>query len=239
MTALGAGTKTWPVGLAACAWLACAACATATSAESGGQKREPTTAAPTGAANPATSASRNETVATAAGTPRPERRGVDAPVVWRSPPNGRPPGAACTTDSEHFYVTEVRASADQVYVDVMYESANSRRGAPAAKATVTSLLLDGCPATAPPVDGWVWRDAMGPTTLSIALADLPDGELDLTLDAFGVERAVPLRKQRGAISRLRLEDRAGYYYVPGDPARGIAPTVGLEDPTCPTKEVQR
>jgi hypothetical protein len=134
-------------------------------------------------------------------------------------------------------VTEVRADQNWLYLDVVHEQALPAATHPAVAATLY-MRLDGCPARPPRVSGSVWQDWEAPSTLTIALADLPDGELDLSLRAFGSEYAVPLRKAGKAVSHLRGEDRAGVVIFAADPLRGIPAAISYLDRECDEEVVQ-
>jgi len=60
--------------------------------------------------------------------------------------------------------------------------------------------------------------------LAVALAGLPDGDLDLTVRARGDAITFPLRKGRGSIRWLATAERRGYRK---DPAALINPATGL------------
>lgn len=223
--------------------LTCAAgCATPTSADTGNAMRGSAAVKPaTAAAVPtAGTASWNQDITpptTTAATATPERKGLDAALVWRpSLDPRRAKHATCSMTYAQLLPGEVRADSNWLYIDVTHKGAGPEATHPGTSPEV-ELLLDQCPARAPRASGSVWRDWATPSTVTIALTELPDGELDLLVRAFGSEFVLPLKKEGQRVSYLRLDQRKGYSYRPGDPARGIPPEVGLEDPACPTAEV--
>jgi hypothetical protein len=179
----------------------------------------------------------SRTIALAA-SPKPERKGLDAPVVWplkRRPPD---PQVGCVDqDGDRLTVVEARADGTSLYLDLVHRSATTPTAYRAVGVTV-DLLLDQCPAPPPRVSGQVWEAWPSPSTVAIPLSDLPDGELDLTVRAFGQERTISLRKTGKDLTDLPLEARKAYSYLPGDPTRNIESTVGLEDPVCAKQEVR-
>lgn len=174
--------------------------------------------------------------ATARNAATPKRAGLDAPVVWHTP-SQRPAGSGSEipylVTLDQLLLIEVRADAGWLHIDVVHEAAT-----PSAEHTVTAptvtLRANGCHAAPPALSGSVWLDSPTPSTLTIPLSSLPDGEIDLTLKAFDVELPVPLKKSGTTITWLQNNQRAGYRMSPGDPARGILPSVTLGPiRTCP------
>jgi hypothetical protein len=53
--------------------------------------------------------------------------------------------------------------------------------------------------------------------------DLPDGDLSLTVRAFGSSNTILLSKQGASLTSLANERRKGYRIVPGDRANGVEP----------------
>lgn len=171
-------------------------------------------------------------------TPRAERKGLDASVVWHlepSMPRAHEPLGCTMPADQNLLVTEVRADQSWLYLDVVHDEALPPASHTGSAASLY-MRLDGCPATPPRVTGTLWRDWETPSTLIISLADLPNGELDLSLRAFGAERVVPLRKAGNTVSHLRDEDRAGVVIF-NDPARGIPPAISLPERDCASEEV--
>lgn len=162
------------------------------------------------------------------GAVRAAHAGAVATVVWRAQPRARAVGEDCTLGAklDRLEVAEVRYDDALLYFDVFYSEARpSATGGE--ESAILYLRVDGCPVTAPQVQGLVSRESDAiPSTLTIALADLPDGELDLSLRAFGSERVVSLRKTGKTVTELRDEDRAGFVRLPANPAWNL-PAVAL------------
>ena len=159
----------------------------------------------------------------------PKRAGLDAPVVWHTPSQRRSGSSSeipYLVTLGQLLLIEVRADANRLYIDVVHEAASPVANHPAAAPTVM-LRANGCRVAPPSVSGSVWLDSPTPSTLTISLSSLPDGEIDLTLKAFDVELPVPLKKSGATMTWLQNNQRAGYRMTLGDPARGILPSVTL------------
>jgi hypothetical protein len=168
----------------------------------------------------------------------PERRGLGARLVWPTQPAEPPiPDTGCIAQaSDRLNITEVRIDTTSLYLDVVHRAATPVT-AYRDEAVTAELLLNMCPAPPPPISGRVWEGWPSPSTVTIALSDLPDGELDLMLRAFGQQRTIPLRKAGARVTYLPIEQRAGYRYQPGDPATGREPSASLDEYHCPGEVV--
>lgn len=188
-------------------------------------------------AEPVVARASAQLASTAPVAPRPERRGVGAAKVW-APPKAPDQGVGCIdADGDRLSITEVRADATSLYLDVVHRAPAPVTGYRAEPATI-ELLLNMCAAPAPRVDGRIWQGWPSPSTLTVALADLPDGELDVMVRAFEQQRTIPLLKTGKALSYLPIEKRAGYRFQPGDPKTGREPSASLDEWHCPGEEVQ-
>jgi hypothetical protein len=163
-------------------------------------------------------------------TPRPVRAGLQAPVIWEPTPAVPVPGGECgmSEEMDQLSFTQIRADQEWVYLDVEHRSAGPEdEGHPGAPAQMR-VSVDGCAYRAPRVSGAVWRGWSTPSTLTLALADLPDGDLTVMASAHGVEAVALLQKQGKTLASLRGDQRKGYRVIPGDPARGIEPMVTID-----------
>jgi hypothetical protein len=129
-------------------------------------------------------------------------------------------------------VSEVRADSERLYVDLAHYAATAERTHPNAPGKLSSMLRDGCPVRVPRVSGAIYRDWWQPSTWTVALAELPDGDLDLTFAAFGTVRLLPLRKQGKSITPLRDRDRKGAVILPAIPAWHVPESLSLPTPSC-------
>jgi hypothetical protein len=205
-----------------------AGCATPTSAEPPAQ----------GGNTPATAANVTSQLAAAQQLiPEAERKGLDAPVVWHASraSSTESPAAeeclACGMDRDRLSVTEVRADSNWLYLDVTHKAVDQSPDH-SATAPIVRLRANGCAVAAPQLSGSVWRNWDAPSTLVIGLSNLPDGELDMTVTAFGVGRTIALKKSGKAVVPLATEQRAGYRVHPAD-SGGPGPTATLGPmPNC-------
>jgi hypothetical protein len=174
----------------------------------------------------------SEASSSAPETPRPERSGLSAPVVWKAPAAAAGPGTVCSPRADRLEVSEVRADADALYVDVAHFAVKGEATHPSASGRLAGMQLDGCPVRLPRVKGTLLRDWWQPSTLSVPLADLPDGDVDLTFAAFGAVRVVPLHKRGKDITHLRDRDRKGAVILPAVPAWHVPESLSLPLPNC-------
>ena len=156
-----------------------------------------------------------------------------AVLVWR--PDAGATGedtAFSNANSPSLWVTEVRSDEHTLYVDFVHRGAEPEATHPAEPTRLASLALNGCPEPVPPVRGQVVRDSSTPSTSTIELADLPDGDLDLVFVVFDLQRTLPLHKDGIEVSYLREEDRIGAAFTPADPQTGQAAVLSLPVPNC-------
>jgi hypothetical protein len=164
-------------------------------------------------------------------TSRP-RLGANAHVVWKAKERGQPQGM-CSRTYDIFEVIEIRSDETALYLDLFHQSANPEKEHTEAVPKV-DLLVDGCPVRqAPTASGAVLRDSETPTTTVLPLSDLPDGDLDLILHAFGSEYVVVLHKNGRQVKRITRKDRKGAQLVPADEKLGIPEAVVVPQQACP------
>lgn len=158
-----------------------------------------------------------------------QRSGLNAPVVWRRPPQRLDPSVCSAHSPGQLTVVEVRADYNRLYIDTVHDDADDPEADHPGVGPDIDLLVDRCPVGSPHVTGSVWKDWSSPSTLTVALSDLPDGELEITLTAFNTATNVFLKKMGTNITDLPKEERTGYALTPGDPARGTPgmATLGL------------
>jgi hypothetical protein len=164
--------------------------------------------------------------------PLPERRGTEAPVVWRSVPDTTQRPGNCSQRSDTLEVTEVRADADTIFFDTTYESVEpgTKRDGVSAELFVR---VDGCAIRPPRLSGTVWRDWAAGSTLSVPRISLPDGELDITLRVFGAERSLAFEKRGKVLRSLASEQRPSFRFTPADPTTGASASLGIPLVQCP------
>jgi hypothetical protein len=112
-------------------------------------------------------------------------------------------------------VLEVRSDRRRLHMDVAHTEARPS-SYDAEMPMQMYLRVDGCPIEPPPIHGMVHRSSKAPpSTVTIELADLPDGELDLSLRAFESARTVSLLKRGVSVTELRDEDHFHWVHVCG------------------------
>jgi hypothetical protein len=164
--------------------------------------------------------------------PTPERLGLGAKVVWTAPAPAADDGSDCVGSAvDELVVSEVRADRNRLYIDAHHQAAERSERHPEGL-PVAAMRVDGCAARAPRMNGRLWRGWQSPSTLTVALADLPDGEIDLTVQAFDVSASLALRKAGNVITELPLEERSNYMKIDADPARGIPAVAALIARDC-------
>lgn len=168
------------------------------------------------------------------GTEQPtvQRDGLSAPVIWKRPvPSTNSDGHACSERISNLELTEIRADDTWAYFDVVHTKAGRPADQHPEAIPEVEMLVDGCPVVAPVASGRVWLDWADGSTITISLARIPDGEIDLFFSAFGRQAQVPFRKTGRSISYLRTQDRARFELRPVDEF-GEGPTAVLNDPNC-------
>lgn len=151
---------------------------------------------------------------------------TDFRILWRSPYSAsRPPGHKLAR--QHYggdvhaeiVLSQVAVTATDLLVDIVYWS--NAPGDPERAEThpTATLLADGCPAPAPPVNGTVHLTDNPVDRLAIPLGALPEGELDLNLDIDGNLHTVYLVREQGVLRHGTLETRKGYTVTDGPEPR--------------------
>jgi len=155
-----------------------------------------------------------------------------ATVVYRAaPPRPASPGL-CSHRMDSLTVHEVRTDRNNLYIHVAHVGASPGElhdGIPAA----VELLVNGCPVRAPRANGTVWRDSKSPSTLTVSLDEIPDGQVDVTVHAHGTESTFSVTKEGRSVSELPFDKRNDIKRRPAIPELGLPPVVALRVPVCP------
>jgi hypothetical protein len=166
----------------------------------------------------------------------PGRKGITAPTLWRR----SLPSAAGERNGtqgharDRLDILEIRADDRSIYFDVTHEAARTRAdGSPETSPAEVMVRLNNCDSPSVPAQGTVVRDQAMPTTVMVALADLPDGELELTVRAFGSESNSFFRKEGRQLRVLAYDEREGYLRLEADPKRGFRAGSGIVQRPCP------
>jgi hypothetical protein len=140
---------------------------------------------------------------------------VDASVIWRASDDPVPasPDAQCSRRDARIVVKELRADANWLYIDVSHEAASPDTRHDGESAELL-LVADGCPKPPRRVSGSVWRDWADPSTLVTSLSELPDGDLSLTVHAFGAGNSFLINKRGRRVRRITFEEQAGDVDIP-------------------------
>jgi hypothetical protein len=162
-------------------------------------------------------------------------------VLWAAPrahgPEPRSSDPACALVTPALDITEIRSDANYLYLDLVHDAKREQDSTHAAVRPRVGILHNGCPAPEPRFSGTVVEDWRTPSTISVDLASLPDGEVDVFVRLFGHHKKVAFLKAGKSIAHLRDDQRRGYQLLPGDPARGIPPSESIPDVVCSAEEV--
>lgn len=153
----------------------------------------------------------------------------DAAVIWRASPPQDTGHGACTASRDRIEITEVRADYAWLYIRARHQMALPGEAGEVHDAVAPNVVLvvDGCPITTPNVSGTIARGWDDPTILTLPLAAVPDGEIEITVEAFGRLATVALRKTGKSIAPLPNEERRGFGFLPAEPSLGLEARVTL------------
>jgi hypothetical protein len=165
----------------------------------------------------------------------PLRFGLRAAIVLRpNHPLAEPAASTCTfSQIARLRVEEVRADSDRLYLDVKHSGPQlAEDRAPESEVPDVTVRVDRCRDVRPIPTGRVQPNGPFAGTIALSLNELPDGELDFVIRAFGSEEYLTLRKVGIEVTYLALEDRDGFETVPAYPELGLPAAAGLREPDC-------
>jgi hypothetical protein len=134
---------------------------------------------------------------------------------------------------EQLLIQRVAVSDKELALDVQLEAdtaGDARKGK--SEALKITTRVDGCPGPALRATGTLGFGE-APTRFAIARAAIPQGDLELNLDAFERGTSMLFRNDERGIRPITLQELKGYRRVPEDKQSGSPATAYVEQKECP------
>jgi len=154
-------------------------------------------------------------------------------ILWRNAGPSRPP----PRDEEHggadeapvIILSQIAVSPTELLIDLVYWAEGTVDPTETVASADVRLMADGCPAKAPAVRGVVHLKDQPVDRLSVSRASLPEGELDLRVEAKGARSTIYLIRENGILRYSSREAKKGY--IPENP-KDKEPTAVVPIRTC-------
>jgi hypothetical protein len=118
-------------------------------------------------------------------------------------------GCPAGESSSELTVTEIRTDDRHVFLELDHSAPDTTILLEQQAHPTLRLWRDGCPVNAPQVDDEAQLEArsQGAGTVSLAIADLPDGDLTLMVEALGALTGFHLRKKGEVLKYITSNER--------------------------------
>jgi hypothetical protein len=163
-----------------------------------------------------------------------ERDG-DFDIIWKRPDPPKIDGE-CNTRQDMLFATRVGLNRDSLAVDLKVDEAMP--GDPQARwrgGSMTprvQLLVDGCPAKAPAVQGQL-RYGGPDGRVVLARRELPQGDLTLVFEAFDKQDTLLFVNDASGLRTATSEEHKRWVERPANPQTGEEAVVEYWEPNCP------
>lgn len=156
--------------------------------------------------------------------------GDDVKILWTRPePTAR--AKRMGHSDQGLFVQRIAVSNSDLLLDMEHLSLDSDR-ADEVQSVSISMYVDGCPGPRFRDRGQLPRSAKKPTRISIAQAELPHGDLEISFTAFEASTNVLLRHNESGVFPITEEERKGFHRIPEDKASGFPATAYIDEPEC-------